>query len=88
MGYDSSKLTLYAQAIAGKKLFLYEDTGGESTGTYQGAGYFANAKAVGADTGDLVKIFDKANNETYDGVFITVQDTGATTGTVKITDTD
>lgn len=88
MGYDSSKLVLHGQAIAGTKQFVYTDTGGETTGTYQGVGYFANAKANGAAVGDFVKIVDQGNNETYDGIFITVQDTGATTGTVKITDTD
>lgn len=88
MGYDSTKLVLHGQAIAGTKQFLYTDTGGEAVSVYQGVGYFANAKAAGADTGDFIKVVDQANNETYDGIFITVQDTGATTGTVKITDTD
>jgi len=88
MGYDSSKLVLQSQSIAGIKQFVYTDTGGEAVGTYQAAGYFTNAKDVGADTGDIVKIVDTTNNETYDGVFITVQDTGNTQGTVKVTDTD
>lgn len=88
MGYDPSKLTLLSQSIAGKKQYVYDDTGGETTATYQGTGWFTDAKDRGADTGDLVKIYDKANAESYDGVFITVQDTGDTQGTVKITDTD
>lgn len=83
MGYDSSRLSLIAQGIAGPQMWLYRDTGGESVGTYQGAGYFSDAKDRGVDTGDPVMVLDDANSIVWRGHFITVQDTGATQGTVR-----
>ena len=84
MGYDAGKLELITQAIAGRKTWQYEDTGGEAITVYQGAGYFTDAKQRGVDTGDPIQIIDAANKITWRGHFITVQDTGATTGTVRL----
>jgi hypothetical protein len=84
MGYDPSKLTLTGQAIAGPKCWNYYDTGGESVVTYEGAGYFTDAKQRGVDTGDEIKVWNKASNIVYSGRFTAVQDTGATTGTVTL----
>jgi hypothetical protein len=84
MGYDNGKLTLVQQSIAGRKEWLYEDTGGEAITVYQGAGYFADAKKYGVDTGDPITIVDAANKITWRGHFITLQDTGATQGTVRL----
>jgi hypothetical protein len=84
MGYDNGKLYLVQQAIAGPKQWLYHDTGGESVVTYEGAGYFANAKDMGVDTGDYIHIRDDANDYVYSGRFTTVQDTGDTQGTVTL----
>lgn len=84
MGYDSSRLNNVGQAIAGPPQWQYLDTGGESASTYQGAGYFTDAKNRGVDTGDPIIIIDLANKETWQGRFITVQDTGATQGTVRL----
>lgn len=87
MTYDPSKLVLQSQSIAGIKRYVYTDTGGETGATFQGAGWFTDAKNKGADTGDLITIYDKTNGQVYDGYFSTVQDTGATQGTVTF-DTD
>ena len=87
MGYDTSKLNLTSQPIAGPKTWDYEDTGGESAATYVGSGWFTDAKDKGADTGDYIVVRDRANNQIYHGYFSTVQDTGATQGTVTF-DTD
>lgn len=84
MSYDSNRLSCVVQAIAGPKQFVYKDTGGESIATFEGAGWFANAKDAGADTGDLITIVDVANGAQYKGRFSTVQDTGATQGTVTL----
>jgi hypothetical protein len=88
MGYDAAKLLLLSQNIAGPKQWVYVDTGGETAAAYQAVGYFTDAKNRGVDTGDFIKIVAKGVNETYDGIFTTVQDTGATSGSVKVTDTD
>lgn len=87
MGYDSSRFNLVAQGIASAQTWHYDDTGGESGATYQGAGWFSDAKNKGVDTGDLVTVKNLAANQVYWGSFTTVQDTGATQGTVTF-DTD
>lgn len=84
MGYDASKLSLVTQAIAGQRSFEYVDTGGESASTYEGAGYFANAKSVGARAGDQLFVYNKATNDVFRGAFSAVQDTGGTTGTAVL----
>ena len=84
MGYDAGKLTLNGQAVAGPRCWIYEDTGGETAAAYQAAGYFANAKSLGVDTGDPVCVVNRASSIVYSGRFTVVQDTGATTGTVNL----
>lgn len=84
MGYDAGKLTLDRQAMAGPRKWSYEDTGGEAVSTYEGAGYFANAKRVGVQVGDPVEIINRASSIVYHGKFTAVQDTGGTTGTVAL----
>lgn len=84
MGYDAGKLTMVRQAIAGPKHWVYYDTGGENVATYEGAGYFTDAKSRGVDTGDTIEIWNKSTNARYNGRFTTLQDTGATTGTVTL----
>jgi hypothetical protein len=83
MGYDSSKFNLNSQGIAQNQRWVYEDTGGESVAGYSAAGFFADAKAKGVDTGDVVEIRDVAGAKLYQGYMHTVQDTGATTGSWK-----
>ena len=84
MGYDSGKLSLKNQPIAGIKEWMYEDTGGEAVSVYEGAGYFANAKNVGASAGDPITVVNRASSIVYYGKFTTVQDTGATQGTIAL----
>ena len=84
MGYDAGKLSLIAQGIFGSSLWMYTDTGGEAVSVYEGAGYFTDAKQRGVDTGDFVFVKNDASDVVYHGRFTTVQDTGATTGTVTL----
>lgn len=84
MGYDAGKLTLCGQAMAGPKKWVYHDTGGEAVSVYEGAGYFTDAKNRGVDTGDAIEVWNGASNIVYHGRFTTVQDTGATSGTVTL----
>jgi hypothetical protein len=84
MGYDNKKLTLCGQSMAGPRKWIYTDTGGEAVSVYEGVGYFADAKQYGVKVNDCVEIQDMANTYVYSGNFITVQDTGGTTGTVVL----
>lgn len=87
MTYDSFRFNLNAQGIKGSRQWEYTDTGGETGAVFQGAGWFADAKDKGVDTGDRVVVHDTTNNQVYHGTFTTVQDTGATQGTATF-DTD
>lgn len=84
MAYDSDKLSVCGQAIAGPRKFVYDDTGGEAVSVYEGAGYFANAKKFGAVAGDPIEVINRASDIVYSGRFTTVQDTGGTSGTVTL----
>lgn len=84
MGYDAGRLSLRSQAIAGPKEWVYFDSGGETAATYEGTGYFTDAKDRGVDTGDLIQVYNKASNIVYRGRFTVVQDTGETQGTVNL----
>jgi hypothetical protein len=84
VAYDAGRLTLTTQVIAGPKSWTYYDTGGEAVSVYEGAGYFTDAKHRGVDTGDFIRVINKASNIIYNGRFTTLQDTGATTGTVTL----
>lgn len=84
MGYDTDKFNLESQSIAGNRRFSYVDTGGETAAAFQGSGFFADAKAKGARVGDRVEIADLTADDVLTGVFLEVQDTGGTSGTVKL----
>lgn len=84
MSYDADQFGLESQAIAGNRRFRYVDTGGETAAAFQAAGFFADAKAKGARVGDRVEIADLNSDDVLTGVFLTVQDTGGTSGTVKL----
>lgn len=84
MGYDTDKLSMCGQAIAGPRAWVYEDTGGEAITVYQGAGYFTNAHTLGAKAGDRIDIVDRASDVSYTGYFSAIQDTGTTHGTVRL----
>lgn len=83
MGYDPGKLSLSGQGLVSAREWTYVDTGGEAVGAYQAVGYFANAKKVGVKVGDPITVVDSFTPTTWNGYFITVQDTGNTSGTVR-----
>lgn len=84
--YSKDRLVLIAQGIAGnQKIWFYNDTGGIGTVDENAVGFITNADDMGVDTGDLV--FIKATNgvgnkAVHAAAFLTVQDTGATQGTI------
>ena len=84
MGYDAGGLSLVNQAIAGRRSWAWNDTGGENVATYEGSGFFTDAKKLGVNAGDPVEIVNRATNAVYHGRFTAVQDTGGTTGTVTL----
>lgn len=87
MGYDSSKLNLASQPIAGRRNWNYDDTGGETGAVYQGAGFFTDAYTKGVRQYDSIEVIDQTNGQVYHGYFSVSQDTGNTQGTV-VFDTD
>lgn len=84
MGYDAGKLNLEGQPMAGRRSWVYDDTGGESVATYEGAGFFTDANDLGVNVGDPVEIVNRASDTVYRGRFTAVQDTGETQGTVVL----
>lgn len=84
MAYDSNKFNLMSQSIAGPRRWDYEDTGGETVAVYVGAGWFADAKDHGVDTGDHIIVRDRKNTIQYEAYFSAVQSTGATQGTIVL----
>lgn len=85
MGYDSPKVSLRAQGLAGAYKgaeWVYYDTGGESDAdTYAAVGYFTDAKDLGMKVGDRVSIYNSVTKVWQHGRMVTVQDTGNTQGT-------
>lgn len=84
--YSKQRLTLVHQPIAGPKTWSYWDTGAIGD-ISEVAGFFANAKDMGMDTGDFVFIRanDGAATDVVRGAAMSVvQDTGATQGTVGL----
>ena len=82
--FNKDRFMLTSQGIARGKRWLYEDTGALAD-VADVAGYFASAGDLGVDTGDFLEI--RANNGyttrvVHGAAFSTVQDTGATQGTV------
>lgn len=84
MGYDNKKLSLLGQPMAGFRCWVYVDTGGEAVSVYEGVGYFADAKQYGCKVNDKICVVDESGDISYSGQFITVQDTGGTTGTIVL----
>lgn len=82
--YSKDRLKLVSQGITGGKIWHYHDTGAIGD-VADVAGFFADASLCGVDTGDL--IFISANNGytnrlVFSASFASVQDTGASQGTV------
>jgi hypothetical protein len=82
--FVKNNLRLVMQGITGGKVWHYTDTGAIGD-VADVAGYFTNASECGVDTGDL--IFISANNGytnrlVFGAAFASVQDTGATQGTL------
>jgi hypothetical protein len=79
MTYKSDKLNLQSQSIAGVRHWSYTDTGYLLT-TTSVAGYFTDAKAKGVEVGDIIHCSNTTSADRF--VFLEVQDTGATSGSV------
>jgi hypothetical protein len=82
--FNKDRFSLVSMGIARGKSWLYEDTGALAD-VADVAGYFATAGDLGVDTGDFIQI--RANNGyttrvVHGAAFSTVQDTGATQGSV------
>jgi len=85
MAYKTAKLDLSAQSIAGRRTWLYSDTGATVANAVAAGGFFTNAREKGAKTGDSLIFTDETNAIRVTGL-LTVQDTGQTNG-VFIQDT-
>jgi hypothetical protein len=81
MTYKSEKLNLQSQSIAGTRQWSYSDTG-YVLAPAAGVGYFADAKAKGVKIGDVIHCSSSATGQADRFVFLEVQDTGATSGSV------
>ena len=88
MTYDAIRFSLESQPPgAGPKKWVYLDSGGETVATYEGSGWFTDAKSKGVTVGDRIEIINRATPTAaiiYSGKFTSVQDTGATQGTVTL----
>lgn len=78
--YNTAKLNLCGQPVAGRKKWQYEDTGPVADAIV--AGFVTDAKDKGAAVGDFVEYTDTSRNIVYGLHFSEVQDTGGTTGTL------
>lgn len=78
--YDTSKLNLRSQSIAGRQTWLYEDTGPVTD--VVASGFVTDAKQKGMKVNDAVEYIDTSRNIRYGMRVSQVQDTGATTGTL------
>jgi hypothetical protein len=79
MTYKTDKLNLVSQPIAGPRQWVYNDTG-YVLAPAAGVGYFADAKAKGVEVGDIIHCSNTTSADRF--VFLEVQDTGATSGSV------
>lgn len=84
MGYDAGRLSNIGQGLVSANRWQYVDTGGEAVGAYQAVGYFTDAGDRGVEVGDPITVVDSATPTAWNGYFITVQDTGATQGTIRL----
>ncbi len=81
--FNPNRFSLASQPMAGRKRWVYDDTGSLAD-VADVAGYFAEARKYGVDSGDLIEIHahNGATNRTvYMAAFAPLQDTGATQGT-------
>lgn len=78
--YDSAKLNLRSQSVAGRKTWLYEDTG--PVADVIASGFVTDAKQKGMSVNDAVEYIDTSRGIRYGLKVSAVQDTGATTGTL------
>lgn len=78
--YQSSKMNLRTQSIAGRKTWMYEDTGPLSDAV--ASGFVADAKDKGMAVNDAVEYIDTSRGIRYGLRVSVVQDTGVTQGTL------
>ena len=87
--YQSANFNLRQQTIAGRKSWIYEDTGPLSD--VVGAGFVTDGAQKGCDSGDYVEYTDNSRRITYGLRVSALTDTGATQvtldGAVIISDT-
>lgn len=74
--YQTSKFNLQAQSIAGRREFVYEDTG--PIGDATASGFVADGSSKGAKAGDFVKYYDTSRGIWYGLRVSNLSDTGAT----------
>lgn len=79
MTYKTAKLNLQSQSIAGVREWTYQDTG-YTLAAASADGYFTDAKAKGMKVGDIVHASNSTTADRF--VVLTVQDTGASSGSV------
>lgn len=82
--FNPNRFSLATQAIAGRKRWVYDDTGAIGD-VADVAGYFAEARKYGVDSGDLIEIHahnGATNRLVHMASFSPLQDTGATQGSV------
>jgi len=74
--YDTSKFNLVGQPIAGRREWLYEDTG--PVADVVASGFVADGKAKGAKVDDIVRYIDTSRHIVYGLRVSNVTDTGVT----------
>ena len=86
MSYKTDKLSLHSQSIAGRREWIYDDTGGLPANVVA-AGYFTDGKTKGMKAGDLMDL--SVGNTRYAAHVSAIQaeDTGLPSATI-ILDTD
>jgi hypothetical protein len=81
MAYKAASLVLQSQSIAGRRTWLYSDTGSLISAIVAN-GFFTDAKDKGVKVGDDITGIDRTTRIRETGLFTVVQDTGNTQGTV------
>jgi hypothetical protein len=81
MAYKAASLVLQSQSIAGRRTWLYSDTGSLISAIVAN-GFFTDAKDKGVKVGDDITVIDRTTRIRETGLFTVVQDTGNTQGTV------
>jgi hypothetical protein len=87
--YDTTKFNLVQQAIAGRREWVYTDTGPVTD--VIAAGFVTDGAAKGAKVDDYIRYLDSSRHITYGLHVASVTDTGATQvtfdGQVIVSDT-